>query len=161
MDNSGQEKRPTMSRKRSKEGFWGFLRPPKARLPETETSEDAGALAGEQDACQTSKEDSFDALFAYLDEEQCDADLESKIVPPEALEQTRGQVPPPSAWEICEEKETQEPESPERKSLGEAEPSELGECPSVPGIVLEKLRVLEEQVVSLESCIAERLNSHR
>jgi hypothetical protein len=160
MNNSGQEKRPTVSRKRSKKGFWGFLRAKKARLPESEAS-DAGALAGEQDACQTPKEDSFDALFAYLDEEQCDADLESKIVPPEALEQTKDQAPPPSAWEISEEKEMQESEFPERKSLGEAEPPELGECTSVPGMVLEKLRVLEEQVVSLESCIAERLNSHR
>ena len=149
-----------MSRERSKEGFWGFLRPKKARLPESEAS-DAGALTGEQDACQTPKEDSFDALFVYLDEEQCDADLESKMVPPEALEQTKDQVPPPSAWEISEEKETQESESLERKLLGEAEPPELGECPSVPGIALEKLRVLEEQVVSLESCIAERLNLHR
>ncbi len=146
-----------MSRKRFKKGFWGFLRPRNARSPESEAS-DASALDGELDACQTPKEYSSDALFAYLDEEQCDADLESKMIPAEALEQTEDQAD--SVWEISEEKETQEPEPSERKSLGEAEPPELGECPSVPGIALEKLRVLEEQVVSLESCIAERLNLH-
>ncbi len=183
-----------MSRKRSKKGFWSFLRSQKkAPRPESETSEDAGALTGEQDARQTPKEDSFDALFAYLDEERRDAELESSMVPPEALEQTKDRESPPSAWEISEKKETQEteaperespeevnipetepterkpleeaetrkPEAPERKSLREADPPELGECPSVPGMALEKLRLLEEQVVSLESCIVERLESHR
>ena len=159
MNNLGQEKRPTMSRKRSKKGFWGFLRPKKTRLSESEAS-DVGALAGEQDARQIPKEDSFDALFAYLDEEPRDAELESPMVPPEALGQTKEQECPPSAWEISEEKETQETEAPERRILGEAEPPDFGEYPSVPGMALEKLRVLEEQVISLESCIAERLNSH-
>ena len=65
----------------------------------------------------------------------------------------------PTECETLEEAETRKPESPERKSGG-AVPPDLGECPSVPGIALEKLRVLEEQVVSLESCIAERLESH-
>ena len=181
-----------MSRKRSEKGFWSFLRPQKTRLPESEAS-DVGALAGEQDARQTPKEDSFDALFAYLDEERRDAELESPMGSPEALEQTKDRESPPSAWEISEaaearvseapdrespeevnipeteptewepleEAETQEPETPERKSLREAAPPELGECPSVPGMALEKLRVLEDQLVSLESCIAERLHSHR
>lgn len=181
-----------MSRKRSKKGFWGFLRPQKTRLPASEAS-DAGAPVGEQDACQPPKDDSFDALFAYLDEERRDAELEFSTGPPEALEQTKDRESPPSAWEISEEEEarvseapdrespeeanipetefakrrsleeveTQGPEAPERKSLGGAAPPELGECPSVPGMALEKLRVLEDQLVSLESCIAERLHSHR
>ncbi|MCD6335710.1 MAG: hypothetical protein J7M27_10335 [Candidatus Latescibacteria bacterium] len=180
-----------MSKKGSKKGFWSFLRPQKARLPESETSEDVGAPAGKQEARQTPKENSFDALFAYLDEEQHDAELESSTVPPEASEETKYPEPHSSAWEISEkteaqgseaperrsleevnipeteptecetleEAETRKPESPERKSGG-AVPPDLGECPSVPGIALEKLRVLEEQVVSLESCIAERLESH-
>ena len=150
-----------MSRKRSKKGFWGFLRPQKTPGPEAETSEVAGALGGEQDAPQTPKEDSFDALFAYLDEERRDAELESSTGPPEALEQTKDRESHSSAWEISEEKETQETEASERESPEKAEVREPEQSVLESGNTVEELRILEEQVASLESCIVKRLSPRR
>jgi hypothetical protein len=149
-----------MSRKGSKKGFWSFLRPQKTRLPESEAS-DAGALAGEQDARQTPKEDSFDALFAYLDEERRDAELESPMGSPEALEQTKDRESPPSAWEISEAAEARVSEAPDRESPEEAEVREPEQSVFESGNTVEELRILEEQVASLESCIVKRLSPRR
>ncbi len=192
-----------MSKKGSKKGFWSFLRCQKAPLPESETSVDTGALAGEQEALDFPDDGSFDALFTFLDKEERDSELKSSIARAEPEDRESQSC----AQELSEETEIQAPEVPEEMEIPEADSPELEplkkeelkesraterkflkemETPELKaqeatepeplekpersdpredrvgsGRVLERLGGLEEQISSLESCIIERLNSHR
>ena len=105
-----------MSRKSSNKGFWGFLRSQKAPWPESETSEDTGALTGEQEALDLPDDGSFDALFAYLDEEQRDAEAESPTARAESEDRES---------QFCAGEISEEAEAPEKMKMPEAESPEL------------------------------------
>ncbi|MFH1007357.1 MAG: hypothetical protein V1800_07645 [Candidatus Latescibacterota bacterium] len=126
-------------------------------MPEAKKSEETATRPGKQDRPEISEADPFDALFAYLDGREQGTEAPSPIDPPESPQATADQESPLTAWEISEEAEGQDLEAPNGEPVLPSTLPDPGECGS--GVVLEKLRVLEEQLLSLESCMALRTHS--
>ena len=147
---------------RSGRGFWRFLRTKKAPLPEEEKPEEGKDSIEEKGTPEASEGESFDALFAHWDTELGTSEVEpSTAPPPESPENAKARRSEPPAWEISEEAEIRKPEASEWEPSEETEAREPEGSASGSWIVVEELRTLEEQVASLESCIAERLEQRR
>jgi len=86
---------------------------------------------------------------------------ESESLEGERSEEVEARKHEPLEGEISEETEVLKFEASEEEYSEQVETREPEESTSECGTAVEELRMLEEQVASLESCIAERLDLHR